>query len=102
MATRSGSAMTSSGFNRRLACCCQLSLVVHDVLRLFWPFWFETCSEELLLLPPLATTIVPSPRRRLTCSAVNVSFTPKYIWVTLESKVCSCPSGKHFFNWPSD
>src|SRR5262249_35038484 len=84
-----GSPETSSGFRSLRPCCCQFSLRFHDVLVLPVPALpsLELECEVPLDVPPLVTTIVCSPRRSLTYSAVCRSLTPKKTCVVLESRV---------------
>src|SRR5262245_3620337 len=100
MAMRGSSAATSSGLSSLRPACDQLSLAFHDVLCEWLASLPDDWREVPLLVPPLPTAIVASPRRALTYSAVALSLTPKKTWVTLESSVCSWPSGQHFLSCP--
>ena len=81
MAMRSSSVITSSGLSNRRAVCCQLSLWPDEEPLLLPPRL--DVIELPLFVPPLLVTIVASPSRLLTYSAVGRSFTPKNTWVTL-------------------
>ena len=79
---------TSSGFSSRLAWGCQLLLRPSD-----WPVLccgcgpYEFWDELPQLLPPDSTTMVSSPSRVLTYSAVVGSLTPKNTCVVLARSV---------------
>src|SRR5260370_37199161 len=79
-------AATSSGFKCLRAWCAQLVFSFHDVPALTecWPP-SDADREPPRLAPPELTTMVSSPSRALTYSAVCWSLTPKKICVVFAS-----------------
>src|SRR4051812_9046647 len=102
MAMRSSSDRTSLGLRRWRPCGAQLALAPLDRVVEPPPPSAPVLNDCPLLVPPEFTTIVDSPSRPDTYSAVGWSLTPKNTWLVFDSSVCSCPSGKHFESWPSD
>ena len=76
MAVRSSNPSTSSGLSKRRPICPQFSDAFVECVVLP-SFLLEVCRELPEPVPPLLTTMVDSPRRLLTYSAVFRSFVPK-------------------------